>query len=712
MTVRASALARFVDCEQLRDRMIAKIDAEMAEPVADPCWLWAPIYIQQHQSDLLPWALNWLEDAIQRSKLGGMSYEQATHAIYEKIAQCNAPQSQAKAEGMRIVVHARTKHGMGASAASAPGGASRHEARLTVSYNSGGIGLGGIGPSPTRCQPVPEVVFMKTIAVGNNPHAQATGAILHAGPGSGLNGEPIYIKTEISISGDLDAHPEWLEKPNDVEVQIGGWRADITGTVTFAARFELDDGQRVLVTRIADTSMSQDGAFTFQNATAHLWVPEWLDAGSHTLEAVILLDWGGTVAVEYAQDTILHGSYTRSLAVDPWTHQGDIRIALGTFDVIDLALTDLRAVGHAGGDGSLASPYKFYRNEAITAADMRLFNGNPIEATFQPGYYSLGLEDVTLQPQQEMAVANIVLTEHGFRYEGIYKIERQYLLYAPVSSSSCPTNCITKLCGPRRIYIDTYKELADVNKIVIAVKDGQFTSGTGTESDPYILISFSQGIVELEVRNENTVHSARMDDGTIVAAGETKRIAPYTFEVNRATPMIMPVERITSCIDGAPCFFNADGPTIRTVYMRRPMPTKEEFFQCTDVIALKRGYYEIYHLYDYEDGECFSTYRSVCKLEVGLGCPIDWKVEFIDHHFTVNDVVADEQLLGSDERGSGAVLRGYRETTFVQRCSEPTEEYGPREVTGTGTVRLTYLPTGEWVDYPVTADDFLTVTTW
>lgn len=700
MTVRASALARFVDCEQLRDRLIEEVDAKMAEPVADPCWQWAPIYIQQHQGELLPWALNWLEDAIERSKLGGMTYEQALQAIREQMAQCNAPQSQAQANGMRIVVHARTKRGMGSSAASAPGGASRHEARLTVSFGSGGI-----GPSPTECPPVPEVVFLKNIAVGNNPHAQATGAILDAATGLGPGGEPIYIQTEMAISGYLDAHPEWLEKPADVEVQIGGWRADIPGTVTLAARFELDDGQRVLVTGLAETSMSQGGTFTFQSATTTLWVPEWPDAGVHTLEAVIFLDWGGTVAVEYAQDTVLDGSYARSLAIDPWTYQGDLRIALGSFCVVDLALTELRVVGHAGGDGSLAYPFKFYRDEAVTVADLRLFNGNPIEATFRPSISSL--EEVTMQPQQEIEAVAITPGAPTLRYEGIYEIKRQVVAYRPGASASYPPDCMTKGSDARSIYTDTYRELADVNKIVITAKAGQFASGTGTESDPYILNSFSQGIVEFEVRNENTVLSARLSDGIVIAAGEKNDLAAYTFTADAYAPMEHVFERTISCVDNKRCFFNAAAPVLRQLFIRRPMPTKEEFF---------RFFVESTHILGADYSNATTTYGELCgdgyrerkyirdqfiQVRIYMHLPLmnAWTVSFVSATWTAGELSRDFTNAGIECL--------YRNISEYMACrGEELPSWNP-PVTGRATVSLTHIPSGLTTYYDMTDADFL-----
>lgn len=510
--MKTSAVVRIIDCEKIREQKEQELLDKLNSPdVEDPCWKWAPVYLQQHEHEMLPWSVAWLNKAIEKSKLGGMTYEQAMQALWEEMAKCNAPTKPPIAPaGVQIVV--RTKPTGLSGGSSSTRRRIGHEARLTVPFHrapgsgsgTGGSGLGSNPGGGVACQPVPEVVFLRNILV-SAPHD------LHASTGAGLYVLPPVVGSHVftispgfTIRGKFAALPLWLEQPNGVDIAHGGLMLTFFGSWIKAQliRLIIGDEQQILEDDSPD-GIREDGSFELSHYE-YIRVP--LEAGVHSVRAEVLLEASGFVRASYNKETILTGSFRRVHLVPSGT-PGDVQIDFGTITVVDLELVKLQVVGYESGDGSQQNPYRFYCRvvdqcapEDITLDNFRLYNGNPVEAVFIPGSYD---DEITMKPYQAINAKEAFRSQEEYSFawrlnhygikskiEGVYYVLEHEIVFRPFGKSNYQEKIFALDPGERFIYVNFYRELEDINKIVITLDPSCYSGGAGTEDNPFVLVDY------------------------------------------------------------------------------------------------------------------------------------------------------------------------------------------------------------------------------
>lgn len=534
--MKTSAVVRIIDCEKIREQKEQDLlDKLNNHDVEDPCWKWGPVYIQQHEHEMLPWSVAWLNKAIEKSKLGGMTYEQAMQALWEDMAKCNAPSKPPIAPaGVQIVV--RTKPTGLSGGSSSTRRRIGHEAHLTVPFHrapgsgsgTGGSGTGGsgLGSNPgggVACQPVPEVVFLRNILVSapRDLHVSTGGDLYIVPP---VDGSHVFIiNPGFTITGNIVALPLWLEPPNGVDIAHGGLRLTFFDSWIKAQliRIIINDVQQNLENDSPD-GIREDGIFELKYYE-YTRVP--LEAGVHSVRAEVLLETSGSVRASYNGETVLTGSFRRVHLVPSGTH-GDVQIDFGTITVFDLELVELQVVGYESGNGSQQNPYRFYCRvvdqcapEDITLDNFRLYNGNPVEAIFRPSSYD---DEITMQSYQAINAEESFRSqeENSFAWrlhhygikskiEGVYYVLEHEIVFRPFGESNYQEKIFALDAGERFIYVNFYRELEDINKIVITLDPSCYSGGAGTEDDPFVLVDYDTNPI-FQVESQCIKYSANV----------------------------------------------------------------------------------------------------------------------------------------------------------------------------------------------------------
>jgi hypothetical protein len=563
---------------------------------------------------------------------------------------------------------------------------------------------------------VPEVVFLRNFAIGNDPNLQIKSANMLVLYGVGPNSEPLAINIEINASAHPGVFFDWLQIPRGVEISSGGWTFSMRGSATVGVRVEISDGRVLMAEAVGGGRAEIKDSITIDKNFG-AWLPEWPAPGEYSVDAVIFLDWSGSAHVKVGSEVVLGGFFSRSLVIDPWTHNGDARINLGTYCVVDLALVEIKVVGYAGGDGSAANPYAFFREDDISANDLRVFNGNPTVAKFMlPG--SADGKIATIQPYEEIAATDefisYIKTDPAV-YESIYEVIKQrifYNFYPPYSP-----DCLTRTGPDRSIHVVTYRELADINKVVIRVKPDRCLGGSGTENDPYV-VPFSDTEYMFEAENLNTLYAVTVNQFEVPVGGKIDLPSHYITELRRSVWLPTPTVR-TAALDGSffwyiscpgsvnriKCFFNSGyGKTTRNVYLTRAMPTKEEFLAhflgVNSKLAHKTDFYV----------NCSGTLVHYGTVE-SLGVKLEfvtydlWAVSLVEYDFSAGPFVVDTV----EEYGEEKIYMTYfKDNIGPLPCGLEKDIVADEiryDVVGYCIVRLTDKETGRYADYRINAED-------
>ncbi|MEW5972343.1 MAG: hypothetical protein AB1713_01130 [Pseudomonadota bacterium] len=614
--MKTSAVVRIIDCEKIREQKEQELlDKLNSHDVEDPCWKWAPVYLQQHEHEMLPWSVAWLNQAIEKSKLGGLTYEQARQALWEEMAKCNAPTKPPIAPaGVQIVVRTNPTGLSGGSSSTRR--RIGHEARLTVPFHrapGSGSGTGG----GVACQPVPEVVFIKGFQLGvplrHFDYLRVTSTDLDVKPS--LTYPIIYIRPKATIIGSFAWTVYFLDKPVEVEITPGGWSIKfLSGTIRAqVARFTFIKVSgwwqtNYLIERgsVYNTEIQENGSFTMEvEDDLAFWIDQ-AEVGVYALDAVIMLEADGLMRLTYGQDVLLEGSFSRHNLVTS-SPTGDANFEVGSIHIAALENIRLFVDGGLYGNGTQSSPYRIYRKERLILEDLRLYNDNPVTVLFRLDESG---ENIQLE-QYEMKKANDItqgealfnLDDVELSYEDIYRVYKYRIHFQPrpYQPYDGKNGLFFKdhALDARVAYVNVYDELGDINKIRIKVKDEYCSGGDGTEGNPFITKSYLQKQVVFEISNENTVggvvnvtYKTYETNGTYeyhtisVMAGETVEVQ---YPLSYWSSMSTSVEFTIACSENTRCFFNVPGIShVKKYFLRRPLPTREEFLN-EIAVTFKRG---------------------------------------------------------------------------------------------------------------------------